>query len=85
MAKTPWREREDHEWMTPGEAADLFQVDPKTAARWATGNKIPDTGRYGRGTTRTPGGHIRFRVGTMRAIERGEITIDHGVDTPTNQ
>lgn len=78
MAKTDWRERADDEWMTAGEVAELFQVDAKTASRWAPAGKIPDTDRYGRGTMRTPGGHIRFRVGTMRAIERGELALTYG-------
>ena len=84
MSKTHWRERADDEWMTAGEVAELFQVDPKTASRWGLAGKIPDTEKYGRGTMRTPGGHIRFRVGTMRAIERGEIDLPHqGHPVPT--
>lgn len=39
--------------LTPGEVAAMFRVDPKTVTRWAAAGRI--------GSTRTPGGHRRFR------------------------
>lgn len=39
---------------TSGEVAKLFNVNPRTVARWATGNRLP--------SFRTLGGHRRYRV-----------------------
>ena len=39
--------------LTPHQVAELFRVDPKTVARWASNGWI--------GAIRTPGGHRRFR------------------------
>lgn len=43
----------DPDFLTPGEVARRFRVDPKTVSRWAAAGRIP--------STRTPGGHYRFR------------------------
>jgi len=40
--------------------AELFRVDPKTVARWASNGWI--------GSIRTPGGHRRFRESGVRAL-----------------
>ena len=40
-------------FLTPGEVAALFRVDPKTVSRWAKAGRLP--------RTRTPGGHGRYR------------------------
>lgn len=41
------------QWMTPGEVAAVFRVDPKTVTRWGADGRIP--------SMKTPGGHRRFR------------------------
>jgi excisionase family DNA binding protein len=46
--------------LTPAEVAQLFRVNPKTVARWAT------TGHLG--SIRTPGGHRRFRETEVSAL-----------------
>jgi excisionase family DNA binding protein len=61
--------------LTPGEVASLFRVDPKTVTRWAAAGRI--------GSIRTPGGHRRFRESEVRALLRGEISMD--VETPTQR
>jgi excisionase family DNA binding protein len=54
-------------WLTPGEVALLFRVDPKTVTRWAKSDppRIP--------SIKTPGGHRRFRESVVRAL-LGETT-----------
>jgi excisionase family DNA binding protein len=47
-------------WLTPGEVARLFGVDPKTVARWATAGKLTPQ--------RTLGGHRRYRADEVRAL-----------------
>lgn len=61
--------------LTPGEVASLFRVDPKTVTRWAAAGRI--------GSIRTPGGHRRFRESEVRALLRGEISMD--VEPPTQR
>lgn len=46
--------------LTPAEVAALVFVDPKTVSRWARKGKIP--------STRTPGGHRRFRRSDVQAL-----------------
>ena len=46
--------------LTSHQVAQLFRVDPKTVARWASNGWI--------GSIRTPGGHRRFRETEVRAL-----------------
>lgn len=46
--------------LTPGEVAQLFRVCPKTVTRWAASGKLT--------STRTLGGHRRFRESEVRAF-----------------
>ena len=46
--------------LTPHQVAQLFRVDPKTVARWASNGWI--------GSIRTPGGHRRFRESEITAL-----------------
>ena len=46
--------------LTPHQVAQMFRVDPKTVARWASNGWI--------GSIRTPGGHRRFRETEVRAL-----------------
>jgi excisionase family DNA binding protein len=48
--------------MTPEEVAKLFRVDPKTVTRWAARGRLR--------STRTPGGHRRFRREHVAALLR---------------
>lgn len=50
----------DGRLLTPEEVADLFRVGPKTVTRWAAAGRIR--------STKTPGGHHRFRAGEVRAL-----------------
>jgi excisionase family DNA binding protein len=50
----------DDELLTPAEVASIFRVDPKTVTRWAAAGRI--------GSTRTPGGHRRFRKSEVRRL-----------------
>jgi excisionase family DNA binding protein len=55
---------------TPAEVAVIFRVDPKTVTRWAAAGRIV--------STRTPGGHRRFRkseVDRLLAMEDGPQTL----------
>lgn len=50
--------------LTAREVAALFRVDPCTVTRWAAAGRIP--------SIRTPGGHLRYREGDVRAaLEAG--------------
>ena len=49
------------EYLRPAEAARLLRVDPRTVNRWAAEGKL-------RGF-RTPGGHWRVSVDSVRALE----------------
>lgn len=55
---------DDDDLMTPAEVAGLFRVDVKTVGRWALRGRIP--------STKTLGGHRRFRRGDVQAaLENG--------------
>jgi excisionase family DNA binding protein len=47
-------------WLTPGEVARLFGVDPKTVTRWAAAGKLSPQ--------RTLGGHRRYRADEVGAL-----------------
>ena len=49
--------------LTPGEVAKLLRVDPKTVTRWAQAGKLS--------STRTPGGHRRYKESEVRALLTG--------------
>ena len=49
--------------LTPQEVAAMFRVDPKTVTRWAKAGKLS--------STRTPGGHRRYRETEVRALLAG--------------
>lgn len=59
----PPRKPTADDFMTPGEVAVLFRVDPKTVTRWAAAGRI--------GSIRTPGGHRRFRRAEVMALLDG--------------
>jgi excisionase family DNA binding protein len=40
-------------FLTPGQVARMFHVDPQAVTRWAAAGRL--------GSIRTPGGHHRFR------------------------
>ena len=46
--------------LTPSEVAKLFRVDPKTVTRWVHAGRIP--------STRTPGGHHRYRMADVMPL-----------------
>jgi excisionase family DNA binding protein len=48
--------------LTPAEVALIFRVDPKTVTRWAAAD--PPRIR----STRTPGGHRRFRSSEVQRV-----------------
>ena len=52
--------------LTPGEVAAIFRVDPKTVTRWAA--SVPPKIR----STRTPGGHRRFRRSEVDRLLKGQ-------------
>jgi excisionase family DNA binding protein len=49
--------------LTPQEVAVMFRVDPKTVTRWAKKGWLT--------STRTPGGHRRYREAEVRALLAG--------------
>lgn len=50
----------DSAYLTPGQAARMLGVSPKTVNRWATDGRIP--------CAMTLGGHRRFRVEVIRSV-----------------
>lgn len=58
--------RGDDYYLTPGEVADLFKVDPKTVTRWANSGKVP--------AIRTLGGHRRFLASKVRELLAANTT-----------
>lgn len=48
------------ELLTPGQVAELFNVNPKTVTRWARAGKIT--------AIRTLGGHRRFKAAEIHAF-----------------
>lgn len=53
---------EDEIYLFGSEVARLFDVSPKTVARWAKDGKLPHF--------RTLGGHRRYKLGEIRQIIR---------------
>jgi excisionase family DNA binding protein len=56
---------DNERFMTSGEVAALFRVDPKTVTRWAVAGRIT--------SIKTPGGHRRFRESEIRALLGGRV------------
>lgn len=50
----------DSAYLTPGQAARMLGVSPKTVNRWATDGRIP--------CALTLGGHRRFRLDVIQAV-----------------
>lgn len=50
--------------LTPSQVASIFQVDPKTVARWDKKNRFTKF--------RTPGGHRRIRKDEVIAFLQGQ-------------
>lgn len=50
----------DTAYLTPGQAARILGVSPKTVNRWANDGRIP--------CAVTLGGHRRFRVDVIRSV-----------------
>lgn len=57
----------DPEWLTPGEVAVMFRVDPRTVGRWRTKGLIKPAD-----VIRTLGGHRRYRTAALHAIATAE-------------
>lgn len=55
---------EPQEYLTPGEVAALFRVDPKSVTRWGKEGRLR--------SIRTPGGHRRFFRAEVEALLRGD-------------
>jgi excisionase family DNA binding protein len=51
--------------LTPGEAAAMFRVDPRTVTRWANAGRLT--------SIRTPGGQRRFREAEVRQLLAREV------------
>lgn len=63
--------------LTPSEVARCFNVDPKTVSRWARDKIIP--------STKTPGGHRRFRASDVRAFLEEPDTVAANETAPTSK
>lgn len=53
--------------LTPAEVAAMFRVDPKTVTRWAKSGRL--------GSTRTLGGHRRYKESEVRALLSGQTQV----------
>ena len=58
----------EHDFLTTGEVAVMFRVNPKTVTRWARSGRIS--------AVRTIGGHRRFRASEI------ERFLDNATDLP---
>jgi excisionase family DNA binding protein len=56
----PYRAGRVPAYLTPGEVAALYRVDPKTVTKWAKEGKVT--------SIRTPGGHRRFAAVQFRDV-----------------
>ncbi|MFD4785367.1 BldC family transcriptional regulator [Rhodococcus qingshengii] len=59
------------QWMTPGQVAALFNVNPKTVTRWAQAGRV--------GYITTVGGHRRYRSSEIRTLLRVVQSLDDAV------
>ncbi len=59
----------DTTYISPGRAADILRVSPKTVNRWADDGRIP--------CAVTLGGHRRFQLEVIRAVARSMGVDDH--------
>ena len=64
-------------YLTPGQAARILGVSPKTVNRWATDGRIP--------CAMTLGGHRRFRIDVIRtvAVSMGLVDPESVADQPS--
>jgi len=53
--------KQQPKFLTAGEVAAMWRVDPKTVSRWAQAGKFP-------GAFRAPGGHWRFPVDSTEIL-----------------
>lgn len=60
MSPTPRPAYAPHTLLTPGEAAEILRVHPKTFTRYAHEGKFP--------TVKTPGGHHRIYYAALTAL-----------------
>jgi excisionase family DNA binding protein len=78
MNPTPRPPHEPHALLTPGEAAGLLRVHPKTVTRYVHEGKLP--------ASQTPGGHHRFYRVAIDAVLMGlnpwDACATHGLPLP---
>lgn len=60
-------------YLTPGQAARMLGVSPKTVNRWANDGRIP--------CAVTLGGHRRFRADVVRAVA-ASMGVDEEAEAP---